>query len=339
MANLTPTAWIGKTSKKGGIPLAGGVTLASPTTSPVAAVDQSGIRQGTPPEGGAAGRVRAQEQPVGSNESSRIASVRVPSSPQPTMGGSVPAVVAATTVPTEAMPPPAEAPTAADPSTRSSSPAAADSSILSASPAEAPAGVDPSIPSAPPAAAAPHIDAAVTCPSDCVPMTVRMSSHPLAAHPDAEATPPMADRPARSAAMQLGRRVLAVLAFVMLALGAGEASGAFERSAMPVPSHVLASFRLETSPHVGSVAVIGSWDGFKGRRQLARRESPTHSVLMKEMKEWQADVSVPCGDVSHRYRFIVDGKDDDSHGGVALWRRLVRRPKTSRLPTRTCAAV
>ena len=336
-ANLTPTAWIGKTSKKGGIPLAGGVTLASPTTSPVAAVDKSGIGQGTPPERGAAGRVRAQEQPVGSNESSRIASVRVPSSPQPIVGGSVPAVAAATTVPTEAMPPPAPAA-----HTKASAP-----------PAEAPTGADSSIPSAPPAAAAaaPHSDAAVTCPSDSVPMSVRMSSHPLAANPDAEATPPMADRPARSAAMQLWRRVLAVLALVMLALGAGEASGAFERSAMPVPSHVFASFRLRdsksycslfrlgTPPHVGSVAVIGSWDGFKRRRQLAHRESPMHSVLMKGMKEWQADVSVPCGDVSHRYRFIVDGKDDYSHGGAALWRRLVRRPKTTRLPTRTCAAL
>ena len=150
----------------------------------------------------------------------------------------------------------------------------------------------------------------------------------------------MADRPARSAAMQLGRRVLAVLAFVMLALGAGEASGAFERSAMPVPSHVLASFRLETSPHVGSVAVIGSWDGFKGRRQLARRESPTHSVLMKEMKEWQADVSVPCGDVSHRYRFIVDGKDDDSHGGGARWRRARPSAKDLETPyTHVCSCV
>ena len=154
LANLTPTAWIGKTSKKGGIPLAGGVTLASPTTSPVAAVDQSGIRQGTPPEGGAAGRVRAQEQPVGSNESSRIASVRVPSSPQPTMGGSVPAVVAAQPCQQKLchlqlrrrqLPIPA----------REAHPSCCVQHT-SASPAEAPAGVDPSIPSAPPAAAASH---------------------------------------------------------------------------------------------------------------------------------------------------------------------------------------
>jgi hypothetical protein len=305
--------WVGKTSKTRAVPLTGGVTLISPSPSPA----KSG-------SGGGGSRTRRVFDTDGSPapcEAGLLSSVPVapkaanlPPPPIPDTESSM--SMASARAPSQAademrLPSVPKSPPALFPSVPGDAPTLSLPDVPGSSAPDVPAEPTLSLPDAPTAVPATLPDAPTTLadpqPKDRPSQTTSHGRRPAAA-PSSRGS----DRGGG-----LGRMWWVALALALAAVVAGVQLG--------ITGHSSARIELETSGRVGSVAVVGSWDGFAASRPLARTgwpsapaPAPPHTVL------WARRVLLPCGE--SRYHFLVDGKPRYEKAG--LWRRLLlRRPK------------